>query len=106
MGYAEGIWLGLAVDASHGVLYRPLDGPDGIGGSRYFPLFYLLIAGGITAGLAPITAGYVVGAASIALLLAGIFIFLRRLGVDAMLALVAAGVALACQPLQMALLAT
>ena len=41
LGYAEGIWLGLAVDASNGVLYRPLDGPQGIGGSRYFPLFYL-----------------------------------------------------------------
>lgn len=106
LGYAEGIWLGLAVDASHGVLYRPLEGPDGIGGSRYFPLFYLAIAAGIAAGIAPITAGYVVATLSVGLLVAGIFLFLRRLGADVILASLAAVVVLACQPTQMAVLAT
>ena len=106
LGYAEGIWLGLAVDASNGVLYRPLDGPQGIGGSRYFPLFYLAIAAGLVVGLAPITAGYLVATASVALLLFAVFMFLRRLGVDAVLAIVAAGAALACQPVQMSVLAT
>jgi hypothetical protein len=106
LGYAEGIWLGLAVDASHGVLYRPIDGPQGIGGSRYFPLYYLAIAAGMSAGLAPIVSGYVTTAVSVAVLISGIFVLLRRLGVDQALAIAASAVALACQPAQMALLAT
>ena len=106
LGYAEGIWLGLAVDAAHGVLYRPLDGPNGIGGSRYFPVFYLAIAAGIAAGVAPITAGYFVAALSVALLLAGIVLLARRLGADVVVAVLAAAAALACQPVQMAVLGT
>ena len=106
LGYAEGIWLGLAVDASHGVLYRPLDGPQGIGGSRYFPLYYLAVAAGITAGLTPIVAGYLTTAVSVGVLLTGIYLLLRRIGVDRALAVAACAVALACQPLQMALLST
>ena len=106
LGYAEGIWLGLAVDASHGLLYRPIEGPDGIGGSRYFPLYYLAIAAGISIGLTPIAAGYLAAAISIGLLISGIYVLLRRLGVEPAFAAVAGATALACQPAQMALLAT
>lgn len=106
LGYAEGIWLGLAVDASNGVLYRPLDGPQGIGGTRYFPFFYLTVAAGIAAGLSPIASGYLVATASVCLLLGAVIIFLRRRGRDPALALAAAAALLACQPAQMAVLAT
>ena len=106
LGYAEGIWIGLAVDASHGVLYRPLDGPQGIGGSRYLPLYYLVVAAGITVGLTPIVAGYLTTAVSFGVLIGGVFLLLRRLGVDRALAIAACAAALACQPLQMALLST
>jgi hypothetical protein len=106
LGYAEGIWLGLAVDASHGVLYRPIEGPNGIGGSRYFPLYYVTIAAGIALGLSPIVAGYLTTAISVALLFSGIYVLARRLGVSQALAAAVSALALACQPAQMALLGT
>lgn len=106
LGYAEGIWLGLAIDASHGVLYRPLEGPEGIGGSRYFPLYYLAIAAGISLGLSPIVAGYLITAISVGILVSGVYVLTRRLGVNQPLAIAAGAVALACQPAQMAVLGT
>jgi hypothetical protein len=45
LSYAEGIWIGLASDAAHGVFYRPLDGPLGYGGTRYLPLFFVAHGG-------------------------------------------------------------
>jgi hypothetical protein len=42
--YVEGAWLALASDFSHGILYRPLFGPLGYGGTRFFPLYFVLTA--------------------------------------------------------------
>ena len=105
LNYVEGIWIGLAIDTSQGTLYRPLDGPLGYGGTRYFPLFFTIHGGLIRAGINPIVAGYALSALSVALLVTSVFVFLRRLHVDAIVASLAAAVTLACQPVQMALLA-
>jgi hypothetical protein len=40
LSYAEGVWAALAVDAAHGEWYRPISGPDGYGGTRYWPLVF------------------------------------------------------------------
>ena len=104
LGYAEGIWVGLALDAAQGILYRPLDGPLGYGGTRYFPLFFSLHAAAIHAGLAPIMVGHILAAASVALLLVGLFVWLRRIGAARLPSLAVAAVVLASQPVQLALL--
>src|ERR1700685_176332 len=39
--HVEGVWLACAHDFVHGVFYRPLFGPLGYGGTRYFPLDFL-----------------------------------------------------------------
>ena len=82
-----------------------LEGPLGYGGTRYLPLFFALHAALIRAGINPVTAGYALSAVSVALLVAAVFILLRRLQVEPIVAATAAAVALACQPVQMALLA-
>jgi hypothetical protein len=104
LSYVEGIWIGLAIDSSQGTLYRPLDGPLGYGGTRYFPLFFSVHGALIRGGINPIVAGYALSAISVALLVASVFVLLRRLHVDAIVASAAAVVMLACQPVQMALL--
>jgi hypothetical protein len=104
LGYAEGIWLGLANDAARHVFYRPLQGPLGYGGTRYFPLFFLLHAGLIRVGLDPIVAGYLLAISSVALLLVAVLIFLRMAGGSMLLCAAAAAVVLSCQPVQMAAL--
>ena len=104
LGYAEGIWLGLANDAARHVFYRPLEGPLGYGGTRYFPLFFLLHAGLIRVGFNPIAAGYLLGAGSVALLIVAVLIFLRMAGGSVLLCAAAAAVALSCEPVQMAVL--
>ena len=104
LGYAEGIWLALANDAARHVFYRPLQGPLGYGGTRYFPLFFLLHAGLIRVGLDPIVAGYLLAVSSVALLLVAVLIFLRMAGGSMLLCAAAAAVVLSCQPVQMAAL--
>jgi hypothetical protein len=104
LSYVEGIWISMAIDANHGTFYRPMEGPLGYGGTRYFPLFFTLHAGLMRAGLGPVAAGYALSAASVALLLAGMATLLLRLGVGPLLTTAAAAVALSCQPVQMALL--
>jgi hypothetical protein len=53
----SGVWLSLAVDLSNGTFYRPLVADSGLGGTRYFPLTFVLHALLIGAGLSPIAAG-------------------------------------------------
>ncbi|MEO7192826.1 MAG: hypothetical protein ABI051_17405 [Vicinamibacterales bacterium] len=104
LGYAEGIWIGIAIDAAKGVFYRPLEGPLGYGGTRYFPLFFGLHGLLIRVGVTPIIAGHALAALAVILLVAAIFVFLRRTGASLLLSTAGSAVALACQPVQMALL--
>ena len=77
----SGIWSALAIDYAHGVLYRPLVGPLGIGGTRYFPVHIMVQGELIRAGMGPITAGFAILLASTAGLLVGMFAVLRQFGV-------------------------
>ena len=56
----------MAVDLVHGVFYRPiLDPALGYGGTRQFPLHFVIHAGLIKLGLGPVAAGHTIGIAAI-----------------------------------------
>src|SRR6266550_2955328 len=76
-----GVWCGLAVDYAHGTLYRPLVSDLGYGGTRYFPLYFILHGELIKRGMDVLSAGYAVSAASMVLLIVGAFFLQRRFGV-------------------------
>jgi hypothetical protein len=82
----SGIWCSLAIDYAHGVLYRPLIGPLGYGGTRYFPLHVLAQGSLMRLGLGPVAAGYAIIVAGAALLLIGMYLLMRRLDVPPALA--------------------
>ncbi|MCK7461266.1 MAG: hypothetical protein MZU84_03950 [Sphingobacterium sp.] len=70
--FVTGVWLTLADDLVHGVFYRPLVGPDGCGGTRCFPLWFVSIGALMRLGLSPVAAGFVVSAVAAASLAAGV----------------------------------
>ena len=76
--FVTGVWLTLADDLVHGVFYRDLVGPDGYGGTRYFPLFFTSIAALMRMGIGPLAAGFFVSAVAAFLLVTGV----RRLLLD------------------------
>jgi hypothetical protein len=84
--FVTGVWLALADDVRHGVFYRPLIGPDGYGGTRYFPLFFTLIGAAMRAGADPLAAGFLVSLSSGALLVVGLRRMLARIGLPSALA--------------------
>ena len=102
---ASGNWTALARDFAAGVLYRPLQGPDGYGGSRYFPLHFVLHAAFMKVFGSPIAAGHVVAALALALLMGGVYAWLRASGAPWLLAVSCASFVLAIRPAQEALLA-
>jgi len=85
--HIPGIWMALAQSLNQGVFYPPLESGGCYAGTRYSPLFFVLIA-----GLSWLTPGYLQAAKlaavfSVGLLLAGIFTAIRRSGgktIDAM----------------------
>ena len=63
---SAGVWTALAADlAREGVFYRPIAGDLGYGGTRYFPLHFVLHAGLIRAGLGPVEAGLAIAFAGV-----------------------------------------
>lgn len=100
----DGVWLALATDLKNGVFYRPLLGPDGYGGTRYFPLFFVLYALLLKIGLPILMSGYFLSVASITLLIVGIFYLIRNLGAELWLAACSAGIVLAAGSVQLSLL--
>lgn len=102
---ASGNWTALAKDVTEGVFYRPLHGDAGYGGSRYFPLHFVLHAGVMKAVGDPIRSGLVVSAVSVALLLAAVHVLLRRVGAPWPLSVSCAAFVLAGHPAQEALFA-
>ena len=81
LNYLGGIWLALARDLSTGVFYRDLIGPLGYGGTRYFPLFFVVIGTLMKLGLSPLTAGSSASLLSAAVQAAGLARIGRALGV-------------------------
>ena len=82
LDHVSGAWVALASDVRAGVFYRAPFGPEGYGGTRFFPLFFCLHALGIVLGGSWRLSGYVLSAASMLALLAGVYCLLRRLGVE------------------------
>jgi hypothetical protein len=67
----SGTWIGMADDMKHNVFYRPLSSSLGIGGTRYFPLHFVLQGELMKMGLGPEASGHVLeGIVCLALLLA------------------------------------
>jgi hypothetical protein len=77
-----GTWTALAVDLKDGVFYRPLYGNLGYGGTRYFPLHFVLHAALLKLGVGPIESGFVLAVVAILALLFGTYRILRELRID------------------------
>ena len=81
LNHVSGAWMTLADDLSRGTFYRPLLAPElGFGGTRFFPLAFVLHAGLLRLGVPLLAAGYALSTVAGALLLAASFLLLRRLG--------------------------
>jgi hypothetical protein len=100
----NGVWLALATDLKDGLFYRPLQGPAGYGGTRYFPLFVVSYALLLKLGVPLLQSGYLLSAVAIILLLVGTFLLTRRLGAEPWLAACSAGAVLAAGSVQLSLL--
>jgi hypothetical protein len=79
ISHVTGVWLALASDWRDGVFYRPLVGEHGYGGTRYFPLYFVLTGLLMRAGVTAISAAVVVMVASLGALVGGLLLVLRRI---------------------------
>jgi hypothetical protein len=107
--HAAGAWIALAADLKDlkdGVFYRPLFGPSGYGGTRYFPLYFVLHALLLRLGIPVLLSGYLLSAAAMILLILGAFQLLRVLGAEPWLAACSASAILASYSVQLSLLST
>jgi hypothetical protein len=80
LSYVSGIWLALGRDLASGLFYRDLLSDVGYGGTRYFPLFFVIIAGFLKAGLPPIAAGWAASGVAALVLITGLYRIARALG--------------------------
>ena len=104
MDLTSGVWAGLAMDVADGVLYRPLYGQTGFGGTRYMPFFPVLHGLLISLGLPAVAAGLVLNAAILVALMVGVYRLLCITGAKRRLAL--AGTLMVMAPSSFFLLAT
>lgn len=95
LNHVSGVWLGLAGDLAHGTFYRPLRAGDATGGTRYFPLVFVLEAALARAGAPLVAAGEAVSLAAGLLLAGGIAALLAAAGARRAEALAAGALALA-----------
>ncbi len=87
LNHASGASTTLAVDLKEGIFYRPFYSEEyGYGGTRYFPLFFTLQTILIAPIKDPIVSGYILSLISGLMLLLGLFLLLRRIGVTSLLA--------------------
>ncbi|HEY1921720.1 MAG TPA: glycosyltransferase family 39 protein [Tepidisphaeraceae bacterium] len=77
---SPGTWLCMAADARDGVLYRPIISELGYGGTRYAPLFPLIIAAFMRLGIDPVVSGFIAGLIAAAIAITGLFALMKRLG--------------------------
>lgn len=80
LSYVSGIWLALGKDLASGLFYRGLIGDVGYGGTRYFPLFFTVIAIFLKLGLPPLAAGWTASAVTAIVLATGLARVGRALG--------------------------
>lgn len=74
-----GVWATLAWDFQHGTFYRPLLAPDGYGGTRYMPLFFMLYGWLLHWVPDVVTAGFLLTQASVVLLAIAVYVTLAEL---------------------------
>jgi hypothetical protein len=86
LDHIPGVMIAMAYDLVHGVFYRPLIGPLGYGGTRYFPLHFVLQAAMMKLGGGPIATGYLITLGGFVLLFSGTYALLRRYGTSPWLA--------------------
>jgi hypothetical protein len=91
----SGTWAALADDVSNGELYRPLMSPIGYGGTRFFPLHFVLHGALVAIGLPMRFAGHAISVMSALLLVYAGYRGLCRLGASRGLALAGGILALA-----------
>jgi len=96
LNLGTGVWLGLARDTYDGMFYRPLWNSGEYGGTRYFPVLFVLTAGLMRTGLSAVSAGVFVSVAGVVAMAAAVALLLKRMG--ASLAFVLAGSSLALAP--------
>ena len=96
LNLGSGVWLALARDTHDGIFYRPLWNGAEYGGTRYFPMLFVLTAGLMRAGIAAIPAGVTVSMIGLVAMAAAVAVFLKRLGTPS--SLVIAGTALSAAP--------
>jgi len=103
LNHPAGVLISMASDLKAGVFYRPIYGPAGYGGTRYFPLYFVLQAALMKLGMPILLSAYVLSAAAVGALLAGMFCLLRALGVESWLAACSTGALLAANCAQYSL---
>jgi hypothetical protein len=86
LDHVSGAWVALATDLRGGVFFRAPYGPEGYGGTRFFPLFFCLHAFGILLSGSWRFSGYLLSAISLVAMITGVYYLLRRLGADRWLA--------------------
>ena len=100
----EGAWLTCAYDFMHGVFYRPLFSSLGYGGTRYFPLYFVVTGIGSKLFGSLETSGLALSLITLVLLCCGVDILLRRFNVDVVLRVGGVAAILAVATTQQALL--
>jgi hypothetical protein len=77
-----GVWTAAAIDASKGVLYRPIESDIGYGGTRYAPLHIVLQGGLIHLGMGPVASGFLLDLVGILMVMGGLYALMRELDVE------------------------
>ena len=105
MDMPTGVWFALAKDTGDGIFYRPVESAEGFGGTRYFPLQFVLHAGvaRFVHGDLLVAAHTIVVSCAV-VLLTGAYLLLRRTGASIAVAAGSAGLIVATRPVQDALM--
>ena len=105
LSYAEGTWSALAQDAARGEWYRPISGPTGYGGTRYWPLVFGAHAQLLRVWPDVLGTGFIMAVTAFAAVLAACFAAARVLGLSRAHAGLAVAMLAASQSVQYGLLA-
>jgi hypothetical protein len=95
LSHVGGIWLALGRDLASGVFFRELVGPLGYGGTRYFPLFFVVIGTLLAAGVPLLASAWLTAAVSGTVLATGLARIARSLGAPRHVVWLAAAAAVA-----------
>lgn len=93
--FPAGVVIAMAEDLKGGVFYRPLFGPWGYGGTRYFPLYFVLDTLLLKLHIPVLLSAYLLSGAAVILLTVGCFYLMKALGVAPWLAVCGAGAIMA-----------